>query len=100
MTGQGFLSNLLQIQQLPQPSRLGAADGDFGLLAVVHLQLIGAFEPGDHFFDAVDVDEMRAVDAPEDVRIKVALEILDGAEVGLASRSRVTMLITPSSMLA
>src|SRR5205823_14168117 len=84
MTGQGFFSNLLQIQQLPQPPRLGAADGDFGLLAVVHFQLVRALEPGDDFLDAVDIDEMRAVDAPEDVRIKVALELLDGAEVGLA----------------
>src|SRR6266699_4837830 len=84
MTGPRLFSNLLQIQQLPQPSRLGAADGDFGLLAVVHLQLVRALEPGDDFLDAVDVDEIRAVDAPEDVRIKVALELLDGAEVGLA----------------
>ena len=50
---------------------MDAADGDFGGLFVVHADLEARFEPGDYFADAVDVDQVRAVDAPEDLGVEV-----------------------------
>jgi len=54
-----------QSEKLAEPLGLSAADRDLGLLLVVHAQLIGAFEPGDNFLDAIDVYQVRAVGAPE-----------------------------------
>ncbi len=59
----------LQTKQFSQSFGLGPADGNLALLAVVHAQLVGAFEPGDDLADAVDVDHVRAVGAPEHSRI-------------------------------
>ena len=42
-----------------------ARDGDFGLLFVVHFQHEAGFEPGHDLFDVVDVDQIRAMRAPE-----------------------------------
>lgn len=52
-------------EQFPQSFGLCSADGDFGLLLVVHPELIRALEPGDDFADAVDIHEVGAVRAPK-----------------------------------
>ena len=75
---------LSKLQQLSQPLRLRAADGDFRVLAVGHTELVGAFEPGDNFFDVVDIDQVGAVDPPEKRRVQIGLKFLDGPVIGLA----------------
>ena len=47
-----------QSEQLPQPLGLRAAHRDFGLLPIVHSDLVGALEPRDDFLDAVDVHQV------------------------------------------
>jgi hypothetical protein len=49
---------------------LGAGDGDFGLLFVVHPQLVRALEPGHHFLDALGIHQIGAVDTPEEIRVE------------------------------
>ena len=61
---------ILQPEKFSKTFGLGAADGDFALLLVVHAQLIRTLEPGDDFFDPVDIDQERTVCAPEKIRIK------------------------------
>ena len=48
----------LQPEQLAEAFRLGTADGDFGLLLVIHAELVGALEPGHDFLDPVDIDHV------------------------------------------
>jgi hypothetical protein len=55
----------LQIEQLSQPLGLRAAHWDFGLLFVVHPQLIARLEPGHHFADLIDIHHEAAMGAPE-----------------------------------
>ena len=55
----------LQSKQFAQSLGLGTADGDLGLLLVVHPKLVRTLEPGNDFTDAVDIDEIRSVSAPE-----------------------------------
>ena len=78
-TGRG-----LQIEQFPQALGLGAADGDFGLFFVVHAELVAGLEPGDDFADVVDVDDVAAVDAPEEGGVEEFEEVFEGAALGLA----------------
>src|ERR1039457_7162166 len=52
-------------EQFPQPFRLSSANWNLGLLLVVHPQLVGAFEPGNDFADAVDVHQVGAVRSEE-----------------------------------
>jgi len=61
---------------------MGAADGDFALLLVVHAQDVAGFEPGHDFLDVIDVDQPGAVHAPENFGIELGLQLLDGAVVG------------------
>ena len=61
---------VLQPEKFSKTFGLGAADGDFALLLVVHAQLVGTLEPGDDFFDAIDIHQERTVRAPEKIRIK------------------------------
>jgi len=44
---------------------LGAADRNLGLLLIVHAELVRALKPGNHLADAVDVDQVGAMGAPE-----------------------------------
>src|SRR5262249_24621380 len=60
-----------QLQQRSQPLRLHAADRYLALLFVVHAELKTRFKPGDHFFDPVDIDQVRTMDAPEHIGVKV-----------------------------
>ena len=55
----------LEVEELPKAFGLGAAYGDFGLLAIVHAELVAGFEPGDYFADVLDVDDEGAVGSPE-----------------------------------
>jgi hypothetical protein len=55
-----------QSEKLAEPFGLSAADRDLGLLLVVHAQLVGALEPGNHLADAVDVHDIGTVSAPEE----------------------------------
>ena len=68
----------LEAEEGAEAFGLDAGDGDFGALFVVHAELEARFEPGDHFADAVDVHEPRAVDAPELFGVEAGLELLDG----------------------
>src|ERR1035441_1478863 len=75
----------LKLEQFPQPPRLYPADRNFGVLFVVHAELIARFEPGHDFFDAVDIDQVGTMHTPEHLAIQICLEILDGAvEIGRA----------------
>ena len=76
-----------QLEQFAQAAGLDAADRDFGVLLVVHAELVAGLEPRHHFFDPVDVHQVRAVHAPEQVAVEIGLQIFDGAVVGLAFES-------------
>ena len=52
-------------KQFPQAPGLSSADGNLGLLLVVHAQLVGTLEPGDDLADSVDVHQVGPVRAPE-----------------------------------
>src|SRR5215813_8768550 len=78
------VASCLQSEEFTQTLGLGAADGNFGLLLIVHTELIGALEPGDDFADAVDIDEVGAVGPPEQPVIEAVQEFFQSAAVGLA----------------
>jgi hypothetical protein len=54
-----------EAEQFPQAFGLSSADGNLGLLLVVHPKLVRALEPGDNLANAIDVDEVGAVSPPE-----------------------------------
>lgn len=54
-----------ETEQFAQALGLGTADGDLGLLLIVHPELVGTLEPGDDFADTVDVHEVGTVRTPE-----------------------------------
>src|ERR1700734_1122574 len=74
----------LEVEELAEALGLGAANGDFGLLGVVHAELVAGLEPGYDLADVLDVDEEGAVGAPEGLGIELVGELLEGAAVGLA----------------
>ena len=59
------MATKLQIKKFAQPLGLRPAHGNFTLLLVVHAQLVAALEPGNHFLDAIDIDDKSTVRAPE-----------------------------------
>ena len=63
-------SDRLKSEQFAQALSLGAADGDFCLFLVIHPKLVGTFEPGNDFLDAVDIHEITPMRAPEEIRIE------------------------------
>ena len=63
---------------------MGAADGDLGLLAVVHAELVAGLEPGNDFADVMDVDDEGTVRAPELLGVELLLKLFEGAAVGVA----------------
>lgn len=63
---------------------MGAADGDLGLLFVVHAELVTGFEPGDDFADVVEVDDEAAMGAPEEGGVEEVKQLLEGAALGVA----------------
>ena len=78
----------LESEQLPQALGLSAADGDLGLLLVVHPQLIRTLEPGNHLADAVDIHEVRAVGPPKKIRIEAIQQFFERPAVGLSLHAR------------
>src|SRR5918993_874915 len=67
-----------ELQVLPQPFRLGAADRDLRRLRVPHPQDEIPAEPGDYLLDLVDVDEVRAMHAPEHRLVQLRLQFVEG----------------------
>src|SRR5579862_4893412 len=65
LTPVGPGSCALELEKLPQPPRLHPADWNFGVLAVVHAELIAGLKPGHHFLDPVDVHQIRPVRSEE-----------------------------------
>src|SRR4051794_652505 len=62
-----------KFEKFPQPPRLHAAHGNFGVLLIVHSELVARLEPRHHFFNAVDVHQERAMHAPEHLAIQIRL---------------------------
>ncbi len=75
---------ILEVKQFAEAAGLGTADGDFRLLFVVHAELVAGFEPGNDFADVVDVDDVAAVGAPEEVGVEEFEELFEGAALGVA----------------
>src|SRR5580704_19057094 len=75
-------SKHLEVQKLAQTFSLGARDGNFARALVVHFEHVAGLEPGDDFLDVVDVDQVRAVRAPEAVGVEGGGKLLDGSVVG------------------
>jgi hypothetical protein len=69
----------LEFEEFAEALGLLAGDGDFGLFFVVHFDHEAGFEPGDYFFNVVDVDEIGAVGAPEGVGVESGVEFFEGA---------------------
>src|SRR5262245_33249015 len=67
----------LQLQIFPEPSGLRTADRDLRRLLVFHSQDVVPTEPRDDLLDLVDVDQMRAVHAPEDGWIEPRLQLVE-----------------------
>lgn len=59
----------LQSEEFAQSFRLSTAHRNFGLLFVVHAQLIRALEPGNDFTDTIDVYQVGAVCSPKKIRV-------------------------------
>lgn len=59
----------LESEQLTQSLGLRPADRDFGLLLVVHPELVGALEPRHHFPNPVNVYQVGAVGPPKKIRV-------------------------------
>ena len=64
-------AGFLQVEKFAQAPGLGAANGDLGLLLVVHPELKTGLEPRNHLSNPVDVDEIGAVHSPENVRVEI-----------------------------
>ena len=56
-------------EQFPEALGLSAANRNLGLLLIVHSQLVGTLEPRNDFANAVDIHQVRAVGAPEKIRV-------------------------------
>jgi len=56
-------------EQFAQSLGLRPADRHLGLFLVIHPELVGALEPGNHFPDPVDIYQVRAVRPPEKIRV-------------------------------
>ena len=82
--GTGAIVTKLEVEELAEALGLGAADGDFSLLLVVHAELVAGLEPGHDFADLVDVDDEASVGAPEASRVEQLEQLLKGAALGLA----------------
>ena len=83
-TASGYKSGKSEIQHFAKPAALHAADRDLAAFFVIHTELIRGFEPGHHLTDAIDINDVTAVGAPEDFRIEAGLEFFESTEVRLA----------------
>src|SRR5262245_46964740 len=66
----------LQLQILPEPFGLGTAHWDLRALGVLHPEDVIPAEPGHYLLDLVDVDQMRAMNSPENVRVEPRLQVV------------------------
>ena len=89
-------------EQFAQALGLGAADGNFGLFLVVHPELVGTLEPGHDLADAVDVHQVGAVGAPENLGSRDSSSSSSVRQFDWPSMlaPAVTTVITPSSIEA
>ena len=78
----------LETEEFPQPLRLGTADGNLGLLFIVHPQLVGTLEPRHDLADTIDVDQVGAVSSPKKVAVEAVQQLLERPAVGLAFHPR------------
>src|SRR5215471_9675760 len=62
-------------EEFAKPLGLGAADRNLGLLLVVHPQLVRALEPRDDFPNTINVDQVRTVGTPEQIRVETVHEL-------------------------
>src|SRR5205085_3076425 len=65
-----------QLQILPQPARVRAADRDLRRLLVLHLQDVIPAEPRHDLPDLVDVHQVRAVYPPEHRRVEPLVQLV------------------------
>ena len=63
------VANELQTKEFAQAFGLGAADRNFRLFLVVHTKLIGTLKPGHNLADTIDINQIRAMGAPEKISI-------------------------------
>src|SRR5579884_1528167 len=78
----------LQPEQFAKTTRLRTANGNFGLLLVVHAEHVARFEPRHHFADVIDVHQVGTMRAPEGVWIELREQFLQGAAIGLSFHLR------------
>src|SRR5215470_20001507 len=71
----------LKLKEFAEAFGLLADDGDFGLLFVVHFEHVAGLEPGHNFLDVMNVDEIRAVRAPKNVRIERGVHFFECAVI-------------------
>ena len=71
-----------ELQILPEPLGLRAADRDLRALRVLHPKDVVPAEPRDYLLDLVDIDEVRPMNAPEHVRVQTRLQLVEGSVVG------------------
>ena len=73
---------MLEVEEFAEAFGLLAGDGDFGVFLVVHFEHEAGLEPGNDFLDVVNVDEVRAMRAPEGIGIETGKEFVKSAVVG------------------
>src|SRR6516164_5657315 len=75
-------------KQFAQALGLCPANGNLGLLLVVHPQLVGTLEPGHHLADTVDVHEIRAMSTPKKICVETVQQFLERPAIGLSLHPR------------
>src|SRR6478609_593087 len=74
----------LQSEQFPQPLSLGAAHRNFSLFLIIHTQLIRTLEPGNNFFDSINIYQVGTMRSPKKIGIQTVEQFFQGTAVGLA----------------
>src|SRR6202451_4828857 len=72
------------MKEFPQALGLSAADRDLSLFLIVQAQLVRALEPGNDFFDPVNVYQVRSMGAPKQIGVKAIQQFFKRAAVGLS----------------
>src|SRR5258708_3743101 len=67
--------SISQTEQFPKALGLSAANRDFGLLPIIHSQLVRTLEPGNHLADAIDIHQVRTVRPPEQTWIQAVEQL-------------------------
>src|SRR5581483_9683125 len=77
----------LQSEQFPQTLGLRPAHRNFGLLFVVHAQLVGTLELWHYFANAVNIHKIGTVHAPEEIEIERVEQFLECPAIRLSLNS-------------